>query len=345
MIKKILIVSIIAALLILSGCAENKENSKDVKTENKTNPGNKEVINPPKEDIEVKVPTLTSGSPIIIADELGFFKEEGIKIKYVGSIPSGNQIQSVITGDIDFTVGNHADRIIEARSKGIKVKIILAQSETTKDMPHMTWFVPINSSIKTAQDLKGKKIASVYITGGCPITNLREYLKKNGMELKDVNTVLMPDEMQEAALSQGLIDVASIHAPKSGLLINTGKARVLFSDFDTFGTLGGNNYATSEKQIKENPEKVKRFSNAIVKAQKWTNENHDEADKIFARVLDIKPELTKYFTRIHYSSTGIERDERIQIWIDALVTEGEIKEGQIKASDIYTNEFNPNYKP
>lgn len=34
-------------------------------------------------------------------------------------------------------------------------------------------------------------------------------------------------------------------------------------------------------------------------------------------------------------------DSDAQFWIDWLVKDGKIKEGQFKPSDIYTNQFNP----
>ncbi len=333
--KKVLITVIVAVVIIAGGVfaatryAENNKKDTSALAEG---------------EIVVKIPTIQSGGPCLIAQELGFFKEQGIRIQEVGAVPGGNQLQSVITGDIDFTVGNHADREIEALIKGIPAKVILAQSETTEDMPHMRWMVPKDSPIKSAKDLIGKKIAMSYITGGCPVTNLREYLKQGGVELKEVNMIQMEDNMQAAALKQGLVDVATIHAPLSGLLRKQEGANVLFSDYDTFQTRAGNNMATSEKVIKNNPEKVRRFVAAIVKAQQWINNNHDEADRIYAEKLKLKPEVAQYFDRTHYSDTGLETDERIQLWIDELVKAGEIKEGQVKPSDVYTNEFNPNYK-
>jgi hypothetical protein len=43
---------------------------------------------------------------------------------------------------------------------------------------------------------------------------------------------------------------------------------------------------------------------------------------------------------MHYARDGIIKDDSIQLWIDALNYYKEIKPG-IRASDIYTNEFNP----
>ncbi|MHB8062404.1 MAG: ABC transporter substrate-binding protein [Ruminiclostridium sp.] len=347
--KKNVIIGVIVIALIIGGAIFSKQYIAN-NTENKAADNTEAIASnaddktATKEEIVVKVPTIQSGGPLLIAQELGYFKEQNIKLVEVGAVPSGNQLQAVITGDIDFTAGNHADREVEAYVKGIPVKVIIAQSETTKDMPHMKWMVSKDSKINSAKDLVGKKIAMSYITGGCPVTNLREYLRKGGVDIKDVNMIQMNDNMQAAALRQGLIDVATIHAPLSGLLIKQDGARVLFSDYDTFETKAGNNMATTEKVIKDNPEKVRRFVAAVVKAQKWIINNLAETDKIYAKKLDLDPEVAKDFDRMYYSETGLENDERIQLWIDELVKEGEIEEGQVKPTDIYTNEFNPNYK-
>jgi ABC-type nitrate/sulfonate/bicarbonate transport system substrate-binding protein len=296
------------------------------------------------ERILVKLPSITSGGPALVARELGFFDEQGLDIEEVGAVPGGNQIQSVITGDIDFTLGNHTDREIEALDKGIDVKVVLAQSETTEDMPHMRWMVPDDSGINGPEDLKGKRIASTYTTGGCPITNLRAYLKTGGLTLDDVELVQMDDNLQGAALEQGQVDVITVHAPLSGILRQQLGLRTLFSDFDVFGGLAGNNIATSQEVIDTNPEKVRRFLAAYIKAQVWIDDHQDEASALYAEVLDLDPELAAIYDRTYFSRDGLEYDERIQIWIDDLVALGEIEEGQFVPSDIYTNEFNPNYK-
>jgi hypothetical protein len=49
----------------------------------------------------------------------------------------------------------------------------------------------------------------------------------------------------------------------------------------------------------------------------------------------------------YWKSTGIAEpgglitEREFQIWVDWLVKAGELKEGQIRLEDVYTNEFNP----
>ena len=339
--KKLYIIGIVAAVVVIGIviilAVVNPFNKQEAKSA-----GAETAVN--SDFITVKLPSIQGGGPALVAREHGIFEKYKLKIVEVGSVQGGNQLQSVITEDIDFTLGNHTDREIEAISRGIPVKVILAQSETTEDMPHMRWMVPKDSPIKGPKDLIGKNIAMSYITGGCPVTNLREYLRQGGVDLKQVNMVQMADNMQQAACEQGIVDVVTVHAPYSGVLRNKYGYRQLFSDWDTFGGLAGNNMATTVKLIEKEPEKVRRFVAAIVEAQQWINTHQDEAQKLYADVLDYDPELAPYFDKIYYSETGLETVERTQLWIDELINLGSIKEGSIKAEDVFTNEFNPNYK-
>ena len=38
---------------------------------------------------------------------------------------------------------------------------------------------------------------------------------------------------------------------------------------------------------------------------------------------------------------GVIQEQEIQLWIDWLVRDGELKEGQITATDLFTNDDNP----
>lgn len=41
------------------------------------------------------------------------------------------------------------------------------------------------------------------------------------------------------------------------------------------------------------------------------------------------------------SAGGVIKEQEIQLWIDWLVRNGELKEGQLKAADLFTNDDNP----
>jgi ABC-type nitrate/sulfonate/bicarbonate transport system substrate-binding protein len=109
---------------------------------------------------EIKVPTPPDPTSTVlywVGEELGFFEEQGIKLNYAGLVPSGQLVASVVAGKIDVG-GAHVNRTIAGISAGAKIKAVVAQSETTEEIPHHTYITRKNSPIKGPQDLVGKKV-------------------------------------------------------------------------------------------------------------------------------------------------------------------------------------------
>lgn len=291
---------------------------------------------PKKELVEVKYANIQWFDPVYIADEKGWFEEEGLKIKWVGEIPAAQLVPSVASRSIDFA-NRHTPLVLTANAGGAKLKIISAGAKTTPERPHMKYLVSgDNTTIKTVKDFKGKKIA-INSFGACSEYVLKEHLKRNGLD-KDVEFVVIPDANQEQVLKQGQIDVAVIHSPYYEKAIKGGGARELFSDYVVDKGLSGMlPYFTSEELIKEKPEVVRKFVKVLVRASNWTNKHHDEAAQIFAKRRGIDPRYAGSWE--YYKDGKVPSDKEVQWWIDLLVREGKLKKDQVVAKNVYTNEY------
>ncbi|MBJ6724337.1 ABC transporter substrate-binding protein [Geomesophilobacter sediminis] len=284
---------------------------------------------------EIKYANIQWFDPVYVADEKGWFEQEGLKIKWVGEIPAAQLVPSVAARQIDFA-NRHTPLVLTANAGGAKLKIISAGAKTTKERPHMKYLVLPGSSIKGVKDFKHKKIA-INSFGACSEYVLKEYLKRNGLE-KDVQFTVIPDANQEQVLKQGQVDVAVLHSPYYEKAVGTGAAREVFSDYVVDnGASGMLPYFTSEELIKENPDVVRKFVKVLVRASNWTNKHHDEAAKIFAKRRGLDP---RYVGSWEYYKDGVVPSQReVQWWIDLLVREGKLKKDQIKAADVYTNSY------
>ncbi|MDF2873900.1 MAG: transporter, substrate-binding protein aliphatic sulfonates family [Sporomusa sp.] len=287
--------------------------------------------------IRVATPVeTTSPSIFYIGEDLGFFAEEGIKLEYVGVVPSTQLVASVVAGKIDVG-GAHVNRTIAGISAGAKIKAVAAASETTLDMPHMTYVTLDTSPIKNAQDMVGKKIG-LRTVGGCNEYTPYAYLRKAGITdpKNKIQIITMPDSQLEQALRQGDIDIAGLHQTPDFIAERQG-LKVLFTDYDVWGTIGG---ATplyfSTKFISEKPDIVKRFTNAVGKTNNWINTNPQKAVEITAKRANRDVTLVK---KGYYAPGAVIKEETVTVWIELLKEFGEIK-GDIKPEQIYTNEFN-----
>jgi ABC-type nitrate/sulfonate/bicarbonate transport system substrate-binding protein len=275
--------------------------------------------------------------PVYVADEKGWFAEEGLKIEWVGEVAAAQLVPAVAARSIDVA-NRMTPLILTARAGGAKLKIIAAGAQTTPERPHMKYVVAPQSPIRTIQDLRGKKVG-INSFGACSEYVLREYLRRNGLE-RDVNFVVVPDANQEQALALGLIDVAVLHSPYYEKVVKSGAGREIFNDYVVDdGVAGMLPYFTHEDFIKANPDVVRRFVKVLVRASDWTNQHHEEAGLIFAQRRGLDP---KYAGSWNYYQHGLVPDERpVQWWIDYLVGAGQLAAGKEKASDVYTNAFNP----
>ncbi|HEY3424279.1 MAG TPA: ABC transporter substrate-binding protein, partial [Negativicutes bacterium] len=163
----VIIISCVMALII-AGCGSSQQASNSTTKDGSL--------------AEVRIPDIYS--PLYayepyIAEELGIFKEEGIKPVFTGVIPPGQHVAAVVAGTND--VGTlHVNRTIAGINAGAKIKAVVAGTESSKQYPHMTYIVLENSPIKTPQDLLGKKVGVVAI-GGCHEYTPYEWLQKNGI--------------------------------------------------------------------------------------------------------------------------------------------------------------------
>lgn len=272
-----------------------------------------------------------------LADELGFFAEEGIKPEFVGVVPPPQLVAAVMAGRLDVG-GAHVNRTIAGINAGAKIKAVVAQTETTKNQPHMVFVVPANSPIKSARDLIGKRLA-IMAYGGCNEYTPYEWMRKNGVSKPKgkLKIIVVPPGKEIDAVKHGDADVAGAHMNPADLPKKGDNLRVLFTDYEVWGTQGG---ATplyfSQKFIKEKPDVVRRFVKAIGKTNNWINANPEKAKAIQGKRTKTDPSQINVN---HYALDGVIPDNTVKLWIDLLTDYGEIKPG-IATADIYTNSFN-----
>jgi ABC-type nitrate/sulfonate/bicarbonate transport system substrate-binding protein len=289
----------------------------------------------------IKYPNIQWFDPVYVADEKGWFAEEGIQIQWAGEIPAAQLAPAVASRSIDFA-NRHTLVVLMAIAGGARLKLVAAGAKTTPERPHMKCVVLPTSSIQSVKDFKGKKIAVNSFGAGSEYV-LKEYLKRNGLD-KDVEFVVIPDAKQEQVLRQGLIDVGVLHSPYCEKVVKTGAGREVFNDYVVDDGISGMlPYFTHTDFIQEHPDIVRKFLRVLVRASEWTNEHHEEAGVIFAKRRGLDPGYAESWD--YYKNGIIPDDVPVQWWIDLLVREGKLKEGRIIAWNVYTNDYNPYYRP
>lgn len=311
---------------------------------------NKNINAKEKTTLKYIVNNLGSITPIDIALEKGFFEEVGLNIETVGVAGGGGpSVEAILSKNADIG-GAATPTYINSIKAGGKLKVIYGGGAMAhaKD-PGYQWIVREDSDIKTAKDLSGKTIA-IGARGAMWEYGTREYLKQAGLSIDQVTLLLVPPPQYEQVLRSGQVDVVVASSPFSDKILEGGGTRVVTNLFDVLGEKiggGGYGYIVRQDLIDKKPDVVKKLVAVYVKADQWAEANPEEARKVVAEILKKRnqnPDMAKYWKAPHLRDYGLWTDADVQFWLEWFVKDKKIKEGELKPSHVYTNEFNPYYK-
>ena len=296
--------------------------------------------------IEIKTYTRKNctSTPILVADKLGFYKEEGLKLKFTGELKSTEILPSVLNGNNDFAE-THPNALATyvaggAKIKGVGRSIIEPGPEVDPKFRHMRWFVKPDTGLKTWADLinykKGEQITQNGLAPNCSTFIATTIFDKFGIGQARLKFVQFDtDQAALQAVEQGSLDLAVVHPPFYKLAEESGLQLIGDSTDSGLGEAAGIYlYYFTDDYIAKNPDTIVKFLKAMLKAQIWSNEHPDEASKITSDFIGVSGNGSHY-----YSSTTEIPEDQIKPWVDDLVKNGKLTEGQIKLSDILTHEF------
>jgi ABC-type nitrate/sulfonate/bicarbonate transport system substrate-binding protein len=291
----------------------------------------------------IRMPKPTGFMTNIIADDLGYFKEEGIKIEFVGDTGKITGFQLIEQGLVD-AVYSHPDSVVQARIAGADVKGVAPDVVDNEKIPHVQYLVSAKSDIKSLEDVKDKKFA-IASNVACYDEFPQYYLIKHGVETDKINwvTLATPGQMEQS-LDQGLVHVVASHPPYAGKALASGTVRKIATSWDIFHSPGTGLYMScfSSDFIKAHPKEIQGYVNAMYKTRLWVDANLDEAKKIVSKYLDLKTEDISSF---YYDTNKNVDPKYVDEWFELCETIGKWKEGDIAKEDIYTNEFVPKDQP
>ncbi|MCP3811362.1 ABC transporter substrate-binding protein [Mycolicibacterium septicum] len=283
-----------------------------------------------------KAPSLVK-----IADEFGLWDKASIRPEYVGAVDSGQLPALLGTGDITFA-SFMFNRSLSAVAAGVDLKVIASRTYTTKDEPHMEYFVRKDSDLDETnlKQLEGKTVGLASLKG-CAEFILKDYLVKNGVDIGKVKFLTQSESLLPQSLQQGGVDLAVIHPPLNGVLRTDPDVKVAFSDFNNSGNDGGlAPISASGKFIRKYPEQTREFIGILAKVANWGNAHPEEYRDIVAKLTGLpKEQITKYY----YANNLILDKEQTGFWWGLAERVGTLtpEESKLKPEDIATNEFNP----
>jgi len=217
--------------------------------------------------------------PLYAAEQLGYFKAEGITAQFVDFEGGAEVTTAMVGGSID-TGGTMSERPLILAEKGFGAKNLLALEN--RNPLHVV--IRKDSAAKDVKDLKGTKLGMTRAGSGTDLS-LRALLKDAGLEPdKDVAIIAIGGvSSATAALKAGQVDGYMGGEPAGAIAVQQLKLARYFIDprlgqgpkflqFMTFPTL-----QASDKWLSANPQLGERVVRALVKTLKRLREDPEAA--------------------------------------------------------------------
>lgn len=286
---------LLAVILLLAGCAPSEEAASKKSDQNaaKSSQSSSDAKSSDQKTLKtvrVAVPHTSLfdvAVPVYIAQEKGFFEEAGLKVETTFTKGGGDTVQGAIAGSIDIGIATGPQSIVAAYTRGAPLKIISAQMSGFD----IFWVVKSDSPYKSYKDLAGKKIgfSSVGSSTDAAVQIMNTMLKKQNMpEMKGMAVGSPPDQI--TAVLTGQIDSGFASAPAGIKEIDEGKLRIAIkgSDIEEYKDVAVRVHFANANFLKQNPDAVKAFLNAMQKAINWAHSNQDETVAIWKKRADLK---------------------------------------------------------
>ena len=232
-----------------------------------------------KEPLKIGVVVWGGYAPFYVAEEMGFFSEEGVDVRFVRIDPI-NYRSVMKTGRVD-AIGVPSDIVQLINDADIKVRAVM-----NIDVSDGGDGIIAKHSIKSIKDLKGKKIA--FEPGSTSHFFLLYTLSKVGLTTADIKKVSTTVPDAGMVFLAGEVDAAVTWEPWLSQAAELNKGHILAS---TKGTAIINDLLIFREEIvSQRPNDIKSFIRAHFKGLNYIKTNPEESQQIMLNEFGVNQE-------------------------------------------------------
>ena len=291
--------------------------------------------------IRVSIRYNTGFGPIIIAQEEGFFAEQGLEIEFIPAPRSAEAIAALLTGELDVHAGTFTSGLFNAMAQGERLKItankgVFDPEGCTYQAYSVRKDLFDNGEVTSAEDLVGRRVSfkaeiySGYI--------LDAALSASGFTSADVEIHDLPGSAEFEALERGAVDAVYHGEPDVTRVSNMGLGVVLIRAEEVLPYASWGTLTFGPSLLEDNSEAGQRFMVAYLQGVRQYNEGKTERNlEIMAAASELDMEILEQSCWPPIVSDGqinVQSALDFQVWaqesglLDSIATEEQFWDSQ-----------------
>lgn len=278
---------------------------------------------------------------VYVAQEKGFFEEEGLAVRVEHSAGGGEHLQLLAAEEVQVTTQDAAVLLQRRSDPGLPLVSIALIGQRGQQ----AYVALADSGMQTPADWRGHTVGFK----GTPPPDVFAILDAVGLDEGDVELVNVGFDPR--VLTEGVVDVYPVYKSNEPNLIRSWGYELQTWNAAEYGvpTLGLT-YVTTEALVEEEPEMLGAFTRAALRGIDYARENRDEAVEIVMRYVgeDADPEHMRFMMDMEFvdyesavteaHGAGWQTEEQWQALADMLLAYGALAE-EVDVGQAFTVAF------
>ena len=272
-------------------------------------PARAQISSPDKVVVSYPSKSITNFPILETGQKRGFYQKENLSVNSV-YMRGGIDIKALLTGDADFGTGSTT--AVTAFVAGAPLRVVMSMNAFVDQALYA------QPKYKNLAQLKGQSIGSLN-PGGLVDTLLRKIIVQNGLSPERDFIVLNMGGTPErfAALKSGTLAASMLSAPHSLRAEKDGFTRIAVTR--DYIDVPGTAFVAHADKIKKQPQMVKRFLRASLRAMNYIRDNRADTTQMIVREFGMDQEIAglayKQLLEL-LSADGKNRVEGYQLLVD-----------------------------
>lgn len=246
--------------------------------------------------------------PMMIARRTGdlekALKKQGVRVVWYDFESGPPMNESIANGETDICLYGDVPTV-SAIEAGCTREVVGISAQAADSYAMV---VSNNSPIKSAADLKGKKVATNLGSTGHNMVD--KYLSTAGLTINDIELVSATPADMSYMVRNGIVDAISVWEPSITRIVDNGDCRILAQGSDC-GLEGINTIVGRKEYCEANPEVVETILKEYKRAADNISDTSDETWEYVAKYLgldvsQVKSMLPKYRFTVDITKKDIE---------------------------------------
>ncbi len=292
--------------------------------------------------VTVSVLPFLSFGPLFIAQEEGYFAEQGLEVEFVDLRRTQFGVPALITGRLDVLAAGMTAGVLNSVARGADVRMVAERSHVGYPGHECTWFGALaRPEVVTGGSLRpgprGLRVATPRdVVHGMMLDLL---LADAGLRQEDVTVRFVQYPALPEAVDSGAIDLAIVGEPWLTRVVETGSARLWMAGEDIVpgAQIGAISYGP--RLLNADRDLGRRFMVANLKGVRQYNQGKTERNlQILARRTGLEAELLQRLcwpTMRNDGMLNVENVMEFQRWADAQ----DLLERRLEAQEFWEPAF------